>query len=90
MHPNEKYEEYFPNTTMSEELPDAYRSCALRIESYAVIEKVIEEYKIKEMLSGRFGDDTGLLLDLVAYMIVDEENAGQYYPDFAFCHPLFS
>lgn len=23
-------------------------------------------------------------------MIVDEENAGQYYPDFAFNHPLFS
>ena len=23
-------------------------------------------------------------------MVVDEENAGQYYPDFAFCHPLFS
>ena len=42
------------------------------------------------MLSKRFGDDAGLLLDLAAYMIVDEENAGQYYPDFAFCHPLLS
>ena len=42
------------------------------------------------MLTKRFGDDTGLLLDLVSYMIVDEENAGQYYLDFAFCHPLFS
>ena len=42
------------------------------------------------MLFKRFGNDTGLFLDLVAYLIVDEENAGQYYPDFAFCHPLFS
>jgi hypothetical protein len=90
MYPNEKYEEFFPNNAMPEELPDALRSCALRIGTYAVIQKVITEYKLKEMLSRRFGEDTGLLLDLVAYMIVDEENAGQYYPDFAFCHPLFS
>lgn len=26
-------------------------------------------------------DDFGLFLDLMAYLIVDEENAGQYYPD---------
>ena len=31
-----------------------------------------------------------MFLDLVAYLIVNEDNAGQYYPDFAFCHPLFS
>lgn len=90
MYPNEKYEEFFPNNAMPEELPDAHRSCALRIGTYAVIQKVITKYKLKEMLSRRFGEDTGLLLDLVAYMIVDEENAGQYYSDFAFCHPLFS
>jgi len=90
MYPNEKFQEFFPDISLPEELPEAYRSCALRIGSYAVIDKVIKEYNLKEMLSRRFGEDTGLLLDLVAYMIVDEENAGQYYPDFAFCHPLFS
>ena len=42
------------------------------------------------MLAKWFGEDADLLLDLMSYMIVDEENAGQYYPDFAFCHPLFS
>ena len=90
MYPNEKFQEYFPDVSLPEELPDAYRSCALRIGSYTIIKKIIEEYRLKEMLSKRFGDDAGLLLDLVAYMIVDEQNAGQYYPDFAFCHPLFS
>lgn len=29
-------------------------------------------------------------MDLVAYLIVEEENAGQYYPDFAFSHLLFT
>ncbi len=90
MYPNGKFQEFFPDISLPEELPEANRSCALRIGSYAVIDKVIKEYNLKEMLSRRFGEDTGLLLDLVAYMIVDEENAGQYYPDFAFCHPLFS
>lgn len=90
MFPNEHFEEYFPETVVSEELPEATRSCALRIGSYAVIQKILEEYKIPQMLLPHFGKDSGLILDLASYMIVDEENAGQYYPDFAFNHPLFS
>ena len=42
------------------------------------------------MLKKRFGSDTGLILDLVSYLIIEEENAGQYYPDFAFTHPLLT
>ncbi len=90
MYPNERFQEYFPSVAIPEELPEAYRSCALRIGSYAVIKKVIEQYKIPQMLMPFFGKDSGLILDLASYMIVDEENAGQYYPDFAFNHPLFS
>lgn len=90
MYPNERFQEFFPDVSVPEELPDAYRSCALRIGTYAVIRSVMNEYKLPELLSRWFGKDSGLLIDLVAYMIVEEENAGQYYPDFAFCHPLFS
>lgn len=90
MFPNEKFETYFPNVDIPEVLPYAYRSCSLKIGSYIVIQKLIDEYKLKYLLKKRFGDDTGLILDLVAYLIIEEENAGQYYPDFAFDHPLFS
>lgn len=90
MNPNEKFQKYFPDASIPEELPDAYRSCALRIGTYAVIRSVLKEYGLPGLLTKQFHEDTGLLLDLVSYMIVDEENAGQYYPDFAFCHPLFS
>lgn len=79
--------QYFPEVVLSEELPEAYRSCCLRIGSYIVIRYVMNEYKL---LNRWFPKDSGLLMDLVSYLIVDEENAGQYYPDFAFCHPLFS
>lgn len=34
--------------------------------------------------------DVGLLLDLVAYSIVEEDNRAQHYPAYAFCHPLFT
>jgi len=90
MFPNEKYQEFFPDTALPEERPEAYRSCCLRIGSYVIIRKILQEYKLPDMLRKRLGEDSGLFMDLVAYMIVDEDNAGQYYPDFAFCHPLFS
>lgn len=90
MFPNERFQEYFPDVDLPEELPEAYRSCSLRIGSYAVIQKVLNEYKLPQLLSVWFPKDYGLLMDLVAYLVVDEENAGQYYPDFAFNHPLFS
>lgn len=90
MYPNEKYQEYFPDAVLPEELPEAYRSCCLRIGAYAIICYVLNEYKLSQLLARWFPKDNGLLMDLVAYLIVNEDNAGQYYPDFAFCHPLFS
>lgn len=90
MYPNEKFQIYFPDAEIAEKLPFAYRSCCLRIGAYTVIKRTIEEYKLRPMLYKRFGDDTGLLLDLISYLIIEEDNAGQYYPDYAFTHPLFT
>lgn len=90
MHPNERFFEYFPDTIVPEVRPEAYRSCCLRIGSYLVISKVIEDYNLAQMLKVWLGKDTGLFLDLVTYSIITENNAGMYYPDFAYCHPLFS
>ena len=90
MFPNEKFETYFSDVPLPEELPEAYRSCCLRIGSYVIIKKVMQEYNLPMLLEKLLKKDCGLFLDLVSYMIVNEENAGQYYPDFAFCHPLFS
>ena len=90
MFPNEKYQMYFPDTEIPEELPFTYRSSCLKIGSYVVIQKVLKEYKLMPMLRKRFGNYTGLILDLIAYLIVEEENAGHHYPDYAFTHPLFT
>lgn len=90
MFPNEKYEIYFPGAVVPEELPEAKRSCCLRIGAHLVIRSVLEEYKIPSILEKYFQEDTGLLLDLVSYLLINEENTGQHYPDYAFCHPLFT
>ena len=45
MYPNEKYQEYFPDAVLPEELPEAYRSCCLRIGAYAIIRYVLNELK---------------------------------------------
>ena len=90
MFPNEKYADCFPNASMPEERPEAYRSCALRIGTYIVIRKTLQEFKIPMMLEKYLDDNYGLFLDLVSFMLIDEENVGLHYPDFAFCHPLFS
>ena len=66
MYPNEKFSEFFPDAVMPEELPEAYRSCCLKIGSYTIIRKVMDEYQLPKMLEKFFGYTCGLFLDLVA------------------------
>ena len=42
------------------------------------------------MMKRIIGKDCGLFLDLAAYSIITENNAGQYYPDYGYNHPLFT
>jgi transposase len=90
MYPNQNYQIHFPSAVLPEERSEAYRSCCLRIGTYLVIEKVAQDYTLVAMLEKHFGKEGGLLLDLACYSIINEDNAAQYYPDFAFTHPLFS
>lgn len=90
MIPNTNYLKYFPDAELPTELPESVRSGCLRIGSYLVIRKVIRYYKLEEKLSEILGNDYGLFLDLAAYAIVTENNAGQYYPEYAYRHPLFT
>lgn len=55
MIPNEKFQSYFPDVKLPEELPLAYRSCCLKIGSCIIIQKILNEYKLIPMLKKRFG-----------------------------------
>lgn len=95
MYPNDNYFRFFAEEAAEQEtvvndLRDPDRSSCLRIGTYTVIRKVIRDLGLDKMLGEIMQDDAGLFLDLAAYTIVTEDNAAQYYPDYAFNHPLFT
>ncbi len=91
MQPNENFLKFFPDTELPEEKDRSVRSCALRIGSWIVIRKIVNDYKLPEIL-GRYlpSKDVGLFLDLCAYSIIEEDNRAQHYPSYAYSHPLFT
>ena len=88
MYPNANYLKFFPDAELPEEVERTGRSSCLRIGAFLIIKKIIEDYKLDNMIKRIIGRDGGLFLDLVAYSIITENNAGQYYPDYAYNHPL--
>lgn len=90
MYPNPNFLKYFPAVQVSTINAEISRSCCLRIGSWVVISEIIKHYGLFDLVSDIVGKDAGLFLDLAAYSIVSENNAGQYYPDYAYNHPLFT
>lgn len=93
MHPNPNFFKFFPEV----EIPDAdesgcepKRSGCLRIGTFLVLRHIIAEYHLDEILGDIIGKGSGLFLDIAAYTIIAENNAGQYYPDYAYNHPLLT
>ena len=90
MYPNQNFLRFFPEISLPEEKDETYRSGCLRIGAYAVLSRIVAEYHLDEMVDRIIGKDSGLFLDLAMYSIIAENNAGQYYPDYAYNHPLFT
>lgn len=90
MLPNENYLKYFPRETLPDQQDAGYRSSCLRIGPYFPIRKIVAEYQLDKMLGRIIGKDAGLLLDVAAYTLIAEDNAAQYYPDYAYNHALFT
>ena len=88
---DENYLKYFPDEDIPETAGRTKRSSCLRIGAWLIIKKIVEEYNLTDILGKYISQrDLGLVLDLVAYSIISEDNASQYYPDYAYNHPLFS
>lgn len=92
MVPNENFLRYFGDVELPETKSGEERSSCLRIGTFLVIRKIIEDYyNLPHMLTKYIGaKDAGLFLDLAAYSIVTEGNAAQYYPSYAYDHPLLT
>lgn len=90
MYPNDAYLLIFSDVDVPEEKLSACRSRAINIGNYIVIKKMMEDVNLDTILHGVLKNRTGLFLDLAAYSIVTENNVAQYYPDYAYNHPLFT
>ena len=90
MYPNPNFEKYFPDVVLPDTEKDASRSSCIRVGAFLVIKKIIDDYKLQNYLSSWDDRGKGLLLDLAAYSIISENNAAQYYPDYAYNHPVLT
>ena len=90
MAPNTNFLRFFPEAVLPDEAEEAERSSCLHVGAYFVIRKVINEYFLDRMIAKIIGKDAGLFLDLAAYSIITEGNAAQYYPSYAYNHPLMT
>jgi transposase len=91
MIPNENFKKYLGDIEFPEIRASVLRSSCLRAGTFFVIRKIVEEYNLPQILSRYLGvKNSGLFLDLAAYSIISENNAAQYYPDYAYNHPLFT
>lgn len=92
MYPNANYLKFFPMLELPEEkeLPSGGRSACLHVGAFLVLRKLIAECDLERIIKDCIGKKSGLFLDIAAYCILTENNAGQYYPDYAYNHPLFT
>ena len=89
MQPNQNFLTYFPEVELPDDRFNPDRSSCLKIGGHIVIDRILEEYELPKLLNRQFDPkDACLFQDLVAYSIITESNAGQYYPDYAYNHPL--
>lgn len=92
MYPNPNFLTYFPDVELPHERERNDRSSCLHIGTYIVIQKLIVESMVDRIVGDIYKDERGkgLFLDLASYYLITENNVGQYYPDYAYNHPLFT
>jgi len=89
--PNANFRKYLPTVHLPGEKSRNNVSGCLRVGAFFVIRKLIGDCQLQSMLSPLFKPkDLGLLLDLVCYSLVCEDNAAQHYPGYAFSHPVLT
>ena len=91
MRPNENFRKYFPDVEAPEERENSGRSSCLKAGTYMIIRQMVKELGLDTKLEASLGGKAAaMILDFAAYSIITENNAAQYYPDYAYNHPLFT
>jgi len=86
MHPNENYFTYFSDL-LSDDITPKY-SDALHIGASSLLYKIADDIKLSDILYNVHGDIAGLILDISAYMIIEESNVMQHFPNYVWEHDV--
>lgn len=62
----------------------------VKVGVYIIICEILDRLHLKEILTKLLGKFYGLFIDIVAYMIITEDNTGWHYRRYAHEHALFS
>ena len=92
MVPNEVYFDLLHPEDKPEIVVNEERNVALGFGMYAVLDTIYKEFKLPELLTKCIKQEhkPELILDLIAYLIITENNAAFYYSDYAEGHVLFT
>ena len=91
MIPNENFHKYLPDEILPGEKARSSRSSCLRVGTWFIIRKIMQDYKLPELLGNYFNSkNIGPFLDLMCYSLICENNAGQYFPDYTYNHQVFT
>ena len=84
MNPNENYFRYYSSEEIEEKEP--MFSDALQVATVTLLLKIIEDVGIDDLLREIHGEESGIIKDIICYMIIQQTSAMQHYPEYAFRH----
>lgn len=91
MHPNDNYYEIFGRPEDRLEEADPNQSDSQKIGGVAVVYALLESLGLREKLELVFGEKTAnLIIDLAVYFCLSGSTVMQYYPTWAYEHPILS
>ena len=87
MYPNHNYFLHFKDSELIEEVYPAF-SNKIKIDTNAVINKVMNGLSLDEINSNIYEDKSKLIKDLIGYVIINESSVMQHYSDYAWEHSI--
>ena len=85
MIPNDNFIKYFPELMPLAPAPS--RSDTLKIGNYILFRKIMSDNDMGELIDTVYEEKAAIMKDIFFYMVIQETNVFQHYPDYGFDHP---
>ncbi len=90
MHPNDTFFAWFPDFDTGSDDSGPVRSSCMQTGLFLAIRRIVKKDGIEKKLYSTFRNDSGLILDLAACQLLNENSNAAYYSSYVYRHPLFA